>query len=123
MKYTKEHQWIEIQGEKALVGITAYAANQLGDLTWVSLPSVGQKGKANDVLCHLEAVKAEADAYFPVGGEILEVNSQLEAHPEIINEDPEGKGWIVKIIVSNNADLEHLYDEDGYRQYVSGLNP
>jgi glycine cleavage system H protein len=121
MQYSREHQWIKLQGNVATVGITQYAAGELGDLTWVTLPTVGEELATGAVLCHLEAVKAESDAYAPLGGEILEVNTVLEDQPEIINESAEASGWIAKIRVNPGEDRSHLLSKADYDQYIVEL--
>jgi glycine cleavage system H protein len=121
MQYSREHQWMRLEGEVATVGITVYAAEELGDLTWVTLPKAGDMLDTGAVLCHLEAVKAESDAYAPLGGEVLEVNSLLEDQPEIIGEDAEGAGWIAKLLVDPKADQSHLMPKADYDQYTKEL--
>src|SRR5699024_5923305 len=97
LKYTKEHEWIRVEGEEAVVGITDYAQSQLGDIVFVECETVGDALEAGETFGTVEAVKTVSDLYLPVAGEVLEFNEELEGEPELVNKDPYGKGWIVKI--------------------------
>ena len=119
--YTKEHEWIRIDGSTGTVGITEYAVGQLGDITFVELPKTGKEVKQFEVLCGLESVKAASDIYAPLGGRVVSVNDALDEHPEIINEDAEEKGWIAKIEITEPAGTEKLLNRQEYEEYVRGL--
>ena len=118
LRYTKDHEWIKIEGNTATVGITDFAQHELGDIVFVDIPSVGKTLKANDIFGTVEAVKTVSDLYLPVAGKILEVNSGLDANPETVNTDPYGKGWMVKVEVTNAADVDALLDAAAYQQLV-----
>jgi glycine cleavage system H protein len=115
LRYTKDHEWVRVDGDEATVGITEYAAGQLGDIVFVELPETGATFDAGDSFGTVESVKAVSDLYTPVGGEVVEVNEALSDSPEKINEDPYGEGWIVKIQVSGEADLLSASD---YEQFL-----
>jgi glycine cleavage system H protein len=119
--YTKEHEWIKIDGLTGTVGITSYAVQQLGDITFVELPAVGKSCKQFDVLCGIESVKAASDIYAPLGGKVVAVNDVLNDHPEIINDSPEEDGWLVKIEISDPKGEDKLLDRNQYDEYVKGL--
>lgn len=119
--YTKEHEWIRIDGSTGTVGITEYAVGQLGDITFVELPKTGKEVKQFEVLCGLESVKAASDIYAPLGGRVVSVNDALDEHPEIINEDAEEKGWIAKIEIADPKETEKLLSRQEYEEYVRGL--
>ncbi|HVX50041.1 MAG TPA: glycine cleavage system protein GcvH [Chitinophagaceae bacterium] len=119
LKYTKDHEWIKIvDGNTALVGITSFAQGELGDIVYVDITTVGKSLKAEDIFGTVEAVKTVSDLFLPVDATIAEVNSALEQHPELVNSDPYGEGWMVKITVSNPADLDGLMDADAYEKLV-----
>ncbi|HOB16615.1 MAG TPA: glycine cleavage system protein GcvH [Defluviitoga sp.] len=111
-KFTETHEYVIIEGNIAIVGVTKKAAEELGDITYVELPQVGKIVKKGEILCTIESVKAAEDVYVPVSGRIIEVNYELEDSPEIINEDAESRGWIVKIEMSNLAEIEELLEEE-----------
>jgi len=113
-KYTKTHEWVKIEGEHAIVGITDHAQKALGDITFVDLPETGKKVEQGKEFGVIESVKAASDLYSPVNGEIAEVNSMLADNPEIINSDPYGKGWLIKIKNVNPAEIEKLLDASSY---------
>jgi glycine cleavage system H protein len=118
LRYTKEHEWIRVEGGVGTVGITDFAQHELGDVVFVELPGAGAsltKGQAFGVV---ESVKAVSDVYAPVSGEVVEANSQLGAKPELVNEDPYGAGWLVTLRVAHPEDLGDLMDADGYRDYI-----
>jgi glycine cleavage system H protein len=114
LKYTKEHEWVKVAGKVATIGITDYAQGELGDIVFIELPEIGaavsQMGKCGTI----EAVKAVSEMFSPVSGKVVEVNSGLDADPMIINRDPYGAGWMLKVEVSNPAELEQLLDANGY---------
>ncbi len=118
-RYTKEHEWVKIDGETALVGITHHAQDQLGDVVFVELPAVGAKVHAAQSFGTVESVKAVSDIYAPLSGEVAEVNDALVDAPETLNEAPHDKGWLVKIALSDRAELESLMSAEDYAAYVS----
>ena len=112
--YSEEHQWVEIEGGKARIGITKFAADELGELSYVELPSVGSVFKQGDSLCVVESVKAASDVFMPIGGKVVEVNTKLEKSPELVNADAEGDGWICVVTDVNADELAKLMDEERY---------
>ena len=116
--YTKEHEWAKIEGDIAIIGITDYAQSELGDILYVELPSEGKTVSAGEVLATVEAVKAVSDVYAPLSGEVDEVNEILSTTPEIINKDPYGEGWMVKIKMSNPDEVEQLLSPADYRDLI-----
>jgi glycine cleavage system H protein len=121
MRFTKDHEWVELEGEVATVGITAYAAEQLGDVVFVECPHVGQKVKAGDAFAVVESVKAASDVYAPVSGEIVESNPTVCDDPETVNAAPEGAGWFAKIKLANPGELDALMDRPAYESYLQTL--
>lgn len=118
LKYTKEHEWVKIEGEIATFGITDYAQNHLGDVVFVELPEVGSEFKAGESFSAVESVKAASDIYAPAGGEVIEINGGLEDHPELLNQSPYDKGWIVKIRLSDAGEARKLMDAGQYAEFV-----
>lgn len=118
LKYTEEHEWIRVEGDEAFVGITDYAQSQLGDIVFVECETVGDNLNAGDTFGTIEAVKTVSDLYLPVGGEVLEFNEKLEDAPELVNKDPYGEGWIVKIKMNDKAELDNLLNADGYKAII-----
>lgn len=118
LKYTSDHEWIRVEGNEAYVGITDFAQSELGEIVFVEVETVGETIEANAVFGSVEAVKTVSDLNLPVTGEILEFNEELEDHPELVNEDPYGKGWMVKISVNNPAELDGLLDAAGYQAII-----
>ena len=118
LKYTKEHEWIRVEGEEAVVGITDYAQSQLGDIVFVECETVGDALEAGETFGTVEAVKTVSDLYLPVAGEVLEFNEELEGEPELVNKDPYGKGWIVKIKISDETELDGLLTADAYKAII-----
>jgi glycine cleavage system H protein len=118
LKYTKDHEWIRVEGDTGTVGITDYAQGELGDIVFVELPSVGKTVKQHESFGTIEAVKAVSDLYAPVSGAILEVNNELATTPEIVNKEPYGSGWMMKIKLSNPSELEPLMDAHAYSALV-----
>ena len=118
LKYTKEHEWIRVEGEEAVVGITDYAQSQLGDIVFVECETVGDALEAGETFGTVEAVKTVSDLYLPVAGEVLEFNEELEGEPELVNQDPYGKGWIVKIKISDETELDGLLNADAYKAII-----
>lgn len=119
LRYTKEHEWIRLEGDVAYIGITDFAQHELGDIVYVDIESVGQTINANEVFGTVEAVKTVSDLFLPVTGEVLEVNEKLNANPELVNNDPYGDGWMIKMKPANTADVESLMDKGAYEQLIS----
>ncbi|MCF2594172.1 glycine cleavage system protein GcvH [Bacteroides caecigallinarum] len=119
VKYTNEHEWIRFEGEEAYVGITDYAQTQLGDIVFVDVPTEGETLEKGETFGSIEVVKTVSDLFLPVGGEILEVNPALEENPELVNKDPYGEGWIVKIKPSDASEADDLLDAEAYKQLVN----
>ena len=118
IKYTEEHEWLSLDGDVATIGITDFAQSELGDIVFVEVETVGESLGKNEVFGTVEAVKTVSDLYLPVSGEVLEVNKKLADEPELINNDPFGEGWIIKLKVDNVVDVEALMDADAYRESV-----
>lgn len=119
LKYTKEHEWIRVEGDVAYVGITDYAQEQLGDIVFVDIPTVGEELESNEVFGTIEVVKTISDLFLPVAGEILEINEDLESNPELVNKDPYGEGWIIKIKPTAEADFDSLLDVEAYQAVIN----
>ena len=113
-KYTKEHEWVEIEGDTATVGITNHAQESLGDIVFIDLPTVGKEAKSNEELCVIESVKAASDIYAPIDGEVIEINNNLSDDASIVNQDPENTGWIFKMKISNLDQFNSLMTLDDY---------
>ena len=120
-KYTKEHEWIKIDGDTAIIGITDFAQDQLTDVVFVELPEVGKQIEQNGNLCVVESVKSVSDILSPVSGEIVEVNNALENSPALVNNDPFEGGWIVKLKVKNETELDQLMTAEEYDKYLTGI--
>ncbi|HCZ06475.1 MAG TPA: glycine cleavage system protein GcvH [Thermotogae bacterium] len=116
-KFAKSHEWVEVEGKTAVVGISNHAQEELGDVVYVDLPEPGKEVKKGEVLCTIESVKAAADVYSPVSGKVLEVNKNLEEKPELVNESPESNGWLVKLEIVDESELSDLMDEEEYRKF------
>lgn len=119
LRYTKDHEWISLEGNVATVGITEFAQGELGDIVFVEVETIGKALNAGDVFGTVEAVKTVSDLYLPVNGTITELNAELADAPELINQDPYGKGWMVKMTVENIDDVAALLDAAGYESLVS----
>ena len=117
--YTKEHEWIKVEGNEITVGITDYAQNALTDVVWVELPELGVSVKSMDSFANVESVKSVSEIYAPVSGEVTEINEDLEDAPETINTDPYGEGWIIKVSISDSSELEDLLSSEDYQNLVS----
>jgi len=115
LKYSKDHEWVNVDGNIATVGITDFAQSQLGDIVFVDIQTEGETLDASEVFGAIEAVKTVADAFMPVSGKIVEVNPELEEAPELVNTDPYGKGWMVKIEISDPSELDSLLDAEAYK--------
>lgn len=118
LKYTKDHEWVRIEGSEAIVGITDFAQRELGDIVYIDINTAGNEVSQNEVFGTVEAVKTVSDLFMPVGGTILEVNEKLDANPELVNQDPYGDGWMVKITVSDPAAIESLLSAEEYKSVV-----
>lgn len=121
MRYTSDHEWVRVEGDAAVVGISEYAQEQLGDVVFVELPDIGTSFAQNDDAAVVESVKAASEIYAPIGGKILEVNDSLADAPETLNSDPTGDGWLFKISIANSDEVDALMDEAAYKTYVEGL--
>ena len=115
IRYTSEHEWIRVEGDEAYVGITDYAQSELGEIVFIDVPTVGETVGHGEVFGSVEAVKTVSDLNMPVTGEVLELNAELDAAPELVNSDPYGKGWIIKISVKDPAELDTLMDAAAYK--------
>jgi glycine cleavage system H protein len=121
MKYTDQHEWVAVEGNVATVGITDYAQGQLGDVVFVELPEEGKSFAMGDQAAVVESVKAAAEVYAPITGEIVEINEALNAKPELVNEDATGDGWFFKIEIDDESELDSLMDAKEYKEFVKGL--
>ncbi len=121
-RYTKDHEWVKVTGEEALVGITDYAQNHLGDVVFVEVPAVGTKLAARQLIGNIESVKAVSEVYSPLSGEVVAANDGLNNSPELVNQDPHGKGWIVRLKVAAKAEVEGLMNSVEYEKYLEGLD-
>lgn len=121
MRFTKDHEWVELDGDVATVGVSAYAANQLGDVVFVELPEVGKTLAKGENLAVVESVKAASDVYAPISGEVVEINATLGGNPETVNQGPESDGWFAKVKVANPAEVDALMDRHAYEQFLQGL--
>ena len=115
LKYTSEHEWIRVEGDEAYVGITDYAQSELGEIVFVDVPTLGETVGQGEVFGSIEAVKTVSDLNMPVTGEVLEINGALDAQPELVNNDPYGEGWIIRISVKDPAELDKLMDAAAYQ--------
>ena len=118
LKYSNDHEWVRVEGNEAFVGITDFAQGQLGDIVFVDVPTVGESLGQNEVFGSIEAVKTVSDAFLPVSGEILEFNEALENDPALVNKDPYGEGWIIKVNMANPAEVDTLLSADDYAKLV-----
>ncbi len=121
LRYSKEHEWVLVEGNVATVGITDYAQEQLGEIVYVELPEVGEKVSKDDAFGVVESVKTVSDVYAPVSGSVIEVNDDLPGNPELLNDDPYGDGWMLKIEMSDPDELEDLMTSEEYERYVAEL--
>jgi glycine cleavage system H protein len=119
--YSQDHEWIDVDGDTGTVGITDYAQGQLGDITFVDLPTAGTALKKGDAPCVVDSVKAASDVYSPVSGTVSDINDTLEGEPELVNTDPEKGGWLFRLTLTDPAELAALMDRAAYDQYVAGL--
>jgi glycine cleavage system H protein len=122
-KYSKEHEWVKMEGAtQALAGITVYAQDQLGDIVYVDLPKTGATIRFMEKMGEVESVKAVSDLFSPITGEVTEINDRLLDHPELVNEDPLGEGWMVRVTVADTAELDQLMSAEEYEAFISGLS-
>ena len=117
-KFTKDHEWLNLQGDLAIVGITDYAQSQLGDIVFVEMPELSTSLTASESFGAIEAVKTVADLFAPVSGEVIEINENLDSSPELVNSDPYTEGWIVKLKIDNNDEINELMNYDEYHEYI-----
>ena len=118
IKYTKDHEWVKIEGDTAIVGITDFAQSELGDIVFVDVESVDEELNAGEVFGSVEAVKTVSDLYLPISGKVIEFNEELESEPELVNTDPYGKGWIIKLKIANDADQSELLSAEQYQEVI-----
>lgn len=118
LKYTEDHEWIRIEGDTAIIGITEHAQNELGDIVYVDINTVGEALGKGDVFGSVEAVKTVSDLFIPVAGTVLEVNEELDGEPELVNTDPYGRGWMVKISLANPGDEDGLLSAEQYQEFI-----
>lgn len=119
LKYTKDHEWVRVEGDIAIVGITDFAQGELGDIVFVEVDSEGDSLDREETFGSVEAVKTVSDLFMPISGEVLEFNAEIEDDPEIVNHDPYGKGWIVKVKISDPSELDDLLDAEAYQELVA----
>ncbi|HOK22389.1 MAG TPA: glycine cleavage system protein GcvH [Bacteroidales bacterium] len=118
LKYAKTHEWVRVDGEYAYIGISDFAQSELGDIVYVDVPTVGENLSIGDVFATIEAVKTVSDVYLPISGEVIEFNEALATNPELINKDPYGEGWIVKVKMTNPAEIDNLLSADDYKAAI-----
>ena len=118
LKYTKDHEWVKIEGDTAIVGITDFAQSELGDIVFVDVESVDEELNVGEVFGSVEAVKTVSDLYLPISGKVIEFNEELESEPELVNTDPYGKGWIIKLKIANDADQSELLSAEQYQEVI-----
>jgi glycine cleavage system H protein len=118
LKYTKDHEWLKVEGNEAFIGITDFAQRELGDIVYIDINTVGDEVSQDEVFGTVEAVKTVSDLFMPVTATVLEVNAALNDNPELVNSDPYGQGWMVKVTISNAADIDGLLDADAYKALV-----
>jgi glycine cleavage system H protein len=121
-RYTKDHEWVRLDGDVAVVGISDYAQKQLGDVVYVELPAVGKSVAQGGEACTVESVKAASDVFAPISGEVVEANDAIADDPSLVNTDPLGKGWFIKLRVKDKGEFATLMDEAAYAEYVKGLD-
>jgi len=118
LKYTKDHEWLRVEGEEAFIGVTEFAQGELGDIVFIEVETIGETLEKEEAFGTIEAVKTVSDMFMPVAGEVLEFNDELESTPELVNQDPYGKGWIVKIKISNPDEVNELLDATAYKASI-----
>lgn len=119
-RYSRDHEWVRVEGDIAVLGITEFAQKELGEVVFVELPEVGQTFNAGDEMGTIESVKAVSEIYTPVGGEVVEVNQAVVDDPELLNDDPHGEGWLIKFRMNNPSELDALMSADAYETFVKG---
>ena len=119
LKYTKEHEWVKVEGNNIFIGITDYAQSELGDIVFVELPNIGDSFDKDEAMGTIEAVKTVADIFCPIGGEIIEVNQEIENSPELVNTSPYNDGWLIKLKMAENTSLDGLLSSDEYKEIIS----
>ena len=120
LRYTKDHEWLRTEAEDGIIGITAYAADELGDVVFVEMPSVGRALKQSEAFGVIESVKTASDLYSPIAGEVVAINDALAGAPELVNDDPYGEGWMIRLKVAPDAETDGLLDAAGYRAHIEG---
>jgi glycine cleavage system H protein len=118
LKYTQEHEWIRVEGDTAVIGITDFAQKELGDIVFLDINRLGDELGKHEVFGTVEAVKTVSDLFMPVSGKVLELNTDVEANPELVNTDPYGKGWVIKVSLKNKAEIETLLSADDYKKLI-----
>ena len=119
LKYTKDHEWIRVEGDEAVIGITDFAQRELGDIVFVDINTVGEEVAANEVFGTVEAVKTVSDLFMPMSSTVLAVNDAIDASPELVNSDPYGEGWIIRVKIANVADVDSLLTAEGYKSEIN----
>ena len=119
--FSKEHEWVRMEGDTAVIGITDYAQHELGDVVYAELPAVGKELKKSDPAANIESVKAVSDVFAPLSGKIAAVNAKLSNNPELINQEPYGEGWILKLKITQVEELKELLDQKKYEEYLQGI--
>lgn len=119
LKYTKDHEWIRVEGDEAVIGITDFAQRELGDIVFVDVNTIGEEVAANEVFGTVEAVKTVSDLFMPVSATVLSLNEAIDASPELVNTDPYGEGWIIRVKLNNPADVDALLSADGYQAEIN----
>ena len=119
LRYTKDHEWIRVEGEEAYVGITDYAQNELGDIVFIEIETEGEHLEKEEVFGTIEAVKTVSDLFLPVSGKVIDLNSELEDNPDVVNKDPYGEGWLIKVDVDNASQLDELLDSAAYKDMIN----
>lgn len=120
LKYTKDHEWIRVEGDEAVIGITDFAQGELGDIVFVDVDTLDEEVEGNEVFGSIEAVKTVSDLFMPLTGTVIEVNEKIDDAPELVNSDPYGEGWIIRVKFNNPEDVSTLLDADGYREEIGG---
>ena len=118
LKYTKDHEWIKVDGDEATIGITEFAQKELGDIVFIEVETEGETLDAGEAFGTIEAVKTVSDLFMPMKGEVTEFNAELESNPEIVNKDPYGEGWIIKVKITDQAEIGDLLDADAYKELI-----
>ena len=120
LKYTDDHEWVKIEGDIAIIGITDFAQGELGDIVYLDIDTLDETLEKDGVFGSVEAVKTVSDLFMPLSGEVVELNDELEDNPEIVNEDPYGKGWMIKILISDKSETTKLLDAQNYQKIIDG---